>query len=374
MIRVLFLTPQLNLGGTEHHILKLCRSMPKSTVTPFVICANPRDQNSPITEKLRDAGVEVAFHPFGVKGLRSLAALRSFIRRKNIDIVHSFFYGNVMWDSLVYWLSSSSAFITERRNLQHWRVSQKIGFWEKVRNQLSTQIIANSTETKKVALSIEGLAAQRVAVIHNGIEAVSNNGIEGRISARKRLGFAEEEFVLLNVANLKEVKRQEDIILALANLCVQMPEIAWKLVLVGRSDQNYGEKLKGRVRELALESYVLFVGEQPDPSEFLRTADVFVLSSDAEGFSNALLEAFAYGLPAVATRVGGNTDLVKDGVNGFLYQPREALELADHLRHVASDPELRKTLGLGALNTAQYFSVDKTVANYVAMYSQILNK
>ena len=374
MIRVLFLTPQLNLGGTEHHILKLCRNMPRSAVTPFVFCANPRDQNSPITEKLRDAGVEVLFHPLGVKGLSSLAALRSFIHSKNIDIVHSFFYGNVMWDSLVYWLSSSSVFITERRNLQHWRVSPKIGFWEKVRNQLSTQIIANSTEAKRVASSIEGLADDRITVIHNGIEAVKVNRIEDRVLARRRLGIAGKEFVLVNVANLKEVKRQEDILSALADLCVQTPEIAWRLVLVGRSDQNYGEALKKRVYELALESRVLFVGEQQDPSEFLHAADLFVLSSDAEGFSNALLEAFAYGLPTVATRVGGNIDLVRDGANGFLYRPRDTIELADHLRHVALSPELRKTLGLEALNTAQYFSMNETVAKYVAMYSKILSE
>jgi glycosyltransferase involved in cell wall biosynthesis len=374
MIRVLFLTPQLNLGGTEHHILKLCRRMPRITVTPFVFCANLRDQNSPISEKLRDAGIEVLFHPLGIKGLSSLSALRSFIHQKKIDIVHSFFYGNVMWDSLIYWLSSASVFITERRNLQHWRVSPKIGIWEKMRNQLSTQIIANSTEAKRVASSIEGLADGRITVIHNGIEDVTINRIEYRDLARKSLGIAVEEFVLVNVANLKEVKRQEDILSALADLCVQTPEIAWRLVLVGRSDQNYGQALKKRVHELALESRVLFVGEQQDPSEFLHVADLFVLSSEAEGFSNALLEAFAYGLPTVATRVGGNIDLVRDGANGFLYQPRNTIELVDHLRNLAKSPELRKTLGLGALNTAQYFSMNETVAKYVAMYLEIFGE
>jgi glycosyltransferase involved in cell wall biosynthesis len=119
---------------------------------------------------------------------------------------------------------------------------------------------------------------------------------------------------------------------------------------------------------------VLFLGHRADVPDILQASDVFVLNSGSEGMSNALLEALAAGLPCVATAVGGNPELVRDGENGFLVPPRQSAPLARALATLLQDSSLRQRMGARSRAlAAREYSLDAMIRRTEAIYEDVLS-
>ena len=142
----------------------------------------------------------------------------------------------------------------------------------------------------------------------------------------------------------------------------------------------YGEgPLLPSMRELAgkldLGTSVVFQGHVDNVTEYLAAADIFVLPSLQEGMPNALLEAMACGLPPVATRIGGVEDIVIDGENGVLVDPGNGASLAEGLRRLLADEELKSTIAIKAQKTIyDFYSLENTVPRYLALYKRLLTE
>src|SRR5205814_1688916 len=130
------------------------------------------------------------------------------------------------------------------------------------------------------------------------------------------------------------------------------------------------EDLARRARELGLSGHVRFLGEVRDIAELLARASLFVLPSLTEGVSLTLLEAMARGIPVVATRVGGNAEVVMDGETGLLVGTRAPTELAAAMVRLVRDPGEGLRLGLaGRARVERHFDVRRMVADYEAHYT-----
>lgn len=138
------------------------------------------------------------------------------------------------------------------------------------------------------------------------------------------------------------------------------------------------ERLGIEAVEIARKKHTLHFLGMVDPSEVLahyKLFNVYVLPSTTEGLSQAILEAMYMGLPVVATRAGGNPDLVKEMENGLLFDDENINELANQIKRILDNPELAKTLSDGAKHTAQHtFSIDKTIKNYINYFTQLRNE
>jgi glycosyltransferase involved in cell wall biosynthesis len=133
------------------------------------------------------------------------------------------------------------------------------------------------------------------------------------------------------------------------------------------------EKLEGMAEDLSISGSVTFSGEIKDVVVPLQESAVFVLPSLSEGLSNVLLEAMACGLPIVATRIGGNIDLIKDGVNGILVDPERPDQLSNALRKILRDNDLARCMGIEARKTVEeQFSMDSVVKRYVELYKELV--
>ena len=211
------------------------------------------------------------------------------------------------------------------------------------------------------------LPEEAFGAIPNGVNTDRFVPAEDRSSVRRILELPRGRFVVLCVANLKPVKGHEFLLEAVRRLGDDARRMT--LVMVG------ADECDGRHQQWAAEHLdhcdVRFVGAQDDVRSWYQAADIFVLPSLWEGMSNALLEAMACGLPAVATRVGGNADVIRDGVSGLLVAPASAASLSEGLRRLLHDPAERFELGETARRHVELrFSLESTVSAYAAHYGQ----
>jgi glycosyltransferase involved in cell wall biosynthesis len=145
---------------------------------------------------------------------------------------------------------------------------------------------------------------------------------------------------------------------------------AANLILVGQGPER--ERLEAQARALGIVDRVQFTGGVADPADVLRAADLFVLPSVAEGMSNSLLEAMATGLACVASAIGGNTDLLDNGV-GRLVSGEEPAAWSDALIELLDNPEALRRLGAAARHRVETeFALPIVVDRYVELYRQLL--
>jgi len=143
-----------------------------------------------------------------------------------------------------------------------------------------------------------------------------------------------------------------------------------RLDIIGNGPER--SPLEQTAHRLGISSCVVFHGEQQNIVGFLQEASVFVLPSFAEGLPNVLLEAMACALPVVATRVGGNIDIIEDGQNGMLVDCNDPEQLSRALQAVSEDRDLAKKLGAAARKTvASRFSIEQVADQYCNLYEEL---
>ena len=208
---------------------------------------------------------------------------------------------------------------------------------------------------------------EAIRVIHNGVDTQRFAPCsETRVRIRKEFGFADECLVLGSVGRLVPIKDYPTLLYAAEQLLYRGFNV--RVLLAGEGPLL--ESLQGQVQNSRLLSgRVLFAGASDRVPELLNAMDIFALPSLGEGMSNTLLEAMACGLPLVATRTGGNSEIVEEGHSGWLYTPACVEELVDRLGYLSSQSEMRSRLGQNARErTVRQFSLDTMLRRYRDLY------
>jgi glycosyltransferase involved in cell wall biosynthesis len=186
-----------------------------------------------------------------------------------------------------------------------------------------------------------------------------------RTLLRTQYGVSESDFLWINVANLRPVKDQATLLRAFALTVKNLPN--QKLIILGEGGER--TKLESLTRELGLGNSVHLRGAVDDVANFLAAADGCVLSSRSEALPMSLLEAMSYGVPIVATSVGGIPEIISHGVTGLLSPPGESEKLAKYMLEVASDVARAGGLGASAKQYSSKFLAPEVVAIYSGFYS-----
>ncbi len=214
----------------------------------------------------------------------------------------------------------------------------------------------------------DGLAGNRIEVIENGIEVDRYGPATDRPALMRRLGLDPARRHVVHVARHHPVKDQPTLIRGFAGVAAQFPDV--DLLLVG--DGPLRPDLERLVAELGIADRVNFMGIRSDVADVLRAADVFGLTSVSEAASLTLLEAMATGLPVVVTAVGGNPEIVRDGVDGLLFPRGDAGRCAAALRRLLADPAYAKSLGeSGRKRVQEKYRLEQTVEAYHRLYREL---
>jgi len=231
------------------------------------------------------------------------------------------------------------------------------------------RIVAPSRCIVDVLVKDERVDHTRCRTIFNGVDTERFRPADAstRTRLRTQLGFGDNECLIGCVASFTPVKRHIDLLGAFARAAQRQARL--RLLLIG--DGPLRSEISARIEELGVAEHVRLLGARTDVENILPALDIFTLASSTEGMSNALLEAQACGVPAVATSVGGNIEVIR-GDSGVLVPPAAPGALAAALCNLAGNAELRGAFGAAARRTAQReFSLDAMVAAYESMYAEL---
>jgi glycosyltransferase involved in cell wall biosynthesis len=369
--KVFYLLDSLNVGGTETQAVELALRIPESGYEVTLGCLRAR---GPLLERLRGSQVAVReFHPEGgidsPAGFYQLLRLSWFLRRAKFDIVHT----HDLWSNLLgvpaARLAGVRAIVSSRRDLANfdWYQSKRRGWLRRIQN-LGGAVLVNATPIRDALIAEDGFKPGKLRVIHNGvdIEKFHTSGDE-----RDELfpGVGKGKLIVL-VGNMHtDVKGHPWLIASAPAVVHEFPSA--RFVLAGDGKQR--PRFEEQVAKLALEQNFLFLGRRTDIPKILACCDIAVLPSRAEGLPNAVLEYMAAGLPTVASRVGGNGELIEDGVTGLLVPSEDSAALSDALLALLRDPELaRRMAQSGQQFTIRNFSFERLVREVDELYSELL--
>jgi len=366
-LRVLNIIGSLDVGGAERYLSRVAPRLREHGVEVEICCLQ---KTGPLLAETEAAGVTVHGTRFIFRRrgaglprlapalLRAVADIRKLVRGGRYDAVHTYLFLADLLGTAGAQLAGCRRIITSRRALHAWRHGPAAyEHWlELGTNLVADELIANSRTVLEDVEKHERFLPRGRGVIYNGVDAEQYRpAAPGRGKGPLRL---------LNVGALSPRKGQEFAITALARLCEAGVEAS--LVLVGGGPDR--PALEALAERLEVGGQVEFAGEQLDPRPFLEAADLFVFPSRQEGFSNALIEAMASGLPVVASEVGGNREAVGDA-GGRIVPPEDAGALAAAILDLAAD---RGSLAaIGAANrerVAKKFSLDASVKRLADWY------
>lgn len=227
----------------------------------------------------------------------------------------------------------------------------------------AASVISNSQGLKELAL--ESNPRQEIGVIYNGINIDQFKPDASRKNP--------EEFVITpGGSRITTRKGLNYLVEAVSELVTGHPNIRLRIMGEGNSEED----LKNMVRELKLENNVEFLGRIPHENTVPRyqEADLFVLPSLNEGMSNAMLEALATGLPIVTTNTGGASELVKDGENGFIVEFQNSHDIAQKIKTIMDDKELRESMSRKSLEMSKEMSWQSVAEKYAGTYEKIMKQ
>jgi glycosyltransferase involved in cell wall biosynthesis len=372
-INIVVAAPPMNMGGTEKHLLHV---LPALEARGFRITAVLLEGGGALEPALRQRVAAVRSPALRLpRPLRTIAQARllhAAVKESRASVLHAFLSEPYIAATMAQLANAGQrpALVYGRRSLAFYMKRHRLGQRAEVAaHRLAAALVGNSLAVTRELVAEAG-GREKVCLIRNGVPLNDAVTPDEQAAARAKFGLPRESFVMALVANLHIYKGHADLLQALALIKDDLPD-PWRLLLVGR-DGGERARLLAQVQRLGLGENVLMPGEWPGSREPYAAADVGLLVSHTEGFSNSLIEGMAAGLPMVATRVGGNVEAVRDGETGFLVEPAAPTELAAALMSLSRLPDLRARFGAAARQTAlAHFSLDACVDGYERLWRSL---
>jgi glycosyltransferase involved in cell wall biosynthesis len=363
--RVAYVIGHLKVGGAQKHIYEVLRRLDRSRFTPRVYCLKRRGS---IVQSLERLGVRVTDLEIGdslstPKSLFRLFEFAQHLRRERVSLLHCYLPRASFFGAIAGRIAGVPAVLVSKRSLDR-QDSLKQVFLCRVADAWADLVLANSQAVLRHAVEVGRCRPDKLRLLVNGIdiERYRNASVNGLNCQVPLVG---------TVLRLEHIKGPAVFIEAAKRIVDEMPETRFMIIGDGSMRANL-ERLGG---SLGVADRVQFLGERDDVDVILPSFSIFILPSLVEGMSMALLEAMAAARPIVATAVGGNLDLIRDGDNGLLVPPGDPEQMALTAVKLLKNPQWAKRLGQTARTMVlTHHSANGMVRRLEEIYKELLQR
>lgn len=298
----------------------------------------------------------------------SLYQMVSYLKKVKAQIVHTHMYRPNISAVLAARLAGVPVIISNIHNVDHWDNRRQVKRDARFA-PLRDKVIAVSQAVRQDYLSQTGTDPDKCVVIYNGINLERFHPREKDSALIEEFGLGGKKVVGM-FARIVPQKDHHTFLKSAAIIKQEIPEV--RFLIVGEEEGQTGllKELQKQARELGLSEEAIFTGKRRDIPALLALCDVTVLSSLKEGFSNAVVESLAMGVPMVATGVGGNAEAILDGETGFIVPSGQPEPLAGRVIEILEQPAA--DMSARARERAKLFSLETMAANTDKLYRSLL--
>jgi glycosyltransferase involved in cell wall biosynthesis len=356
------------MGGAEKVAVDLATSLDRSRFDSL-FCAIKKPQTPTREGELSAAGVR--FFPLqrdSIRDPRVFSSLIRLLRRERIDILHAHLWDANLVAVIAGRLAGTPVIVAHEHTWSFEGDRLRVFTDRFVVARGSSVLLCVSAEDRRKMIEIEGIPAQHIRVVTNGIDPLAEpTGHD----LRAELGIARDAQVFGAVAVLRKQKRVDVLVQVLALLSERLADP--HLVIAG-GDAGLGNRRRTEAlaESLGVADRVHLIGRRDDIADVLAAFDVACLSSDYEGMPLSVMEYMSAAKPIVCTRVGGVSELIDDGVEGLLVPRRDPAAFADAVERLLRDPALAASLGQAArLRQRRDFSLAGVVTRVEGIYDEL---
>jgi glycosyltransferase involved in cell wall biosynthesis len=365
--RIVYLITELNVGGAENSLYQLVTHLNPKKFSPIVCSLSGEGK---IGEKLKAKGIEVVC--LGAKNKCDIAIffkLIKFLRAQKPHILHTYLFHANFIGRIAGRVAGVPIVISSVRTME----KQK---WHHVYLDMFTcwmvdKEICVSKDVEKFTGKYARVPAPKLITIYNGIDFSGLHPTKNAEDKKEELSIRRFSPIIGTVGHLTVAKGVDYLLKAFKLVLADFPNAC--LLIVGSGEQE--KKLKILAEDLNILTSVKFLGFREDNIDIINTMDVFVLPSLWEGMPNVILEAYALGKPVVSTRVGGSAEIIKNGKTGFLVPTRDEKSLANSIRLLLKNTNMRQEFGnRGKEFISKNFSLDRMVKDTEKLYEELIRK
>jgi len=360
-VTVLHTESSLGWGGQEQRTLRECLGIRKLGMRPAVLC--PPDAE--LGRRAVAAGIEV--FPCPMRKSYDVAAVRTILRvlrEEAVDVVNTHSSRDSLLAGMAARLSPRRPAVVRTRHLAL-PITSRISY-----SYLPHRVVTVSGYVKEYLVR-EGVPGERVVVVPTGIDAgrFADGAAPGNL--REELGLPQDIPLVGSIAVLRIKKGHRSLLEAAPSVLAAFPGTVFVIVGAGPQEKN----LRNAIDSMGLAGSVRMLGHREDVANVLLSLDLFVLPTVEEALGTAFVEAMAAGRAVVGCRVGGVPEVVEEGRTGLLVPPGDSAALADAIRSLLADGELRRSMGeAGRQAVRTRFSAEEMSRRMWELYRSLLSE
>jgi glycosyltransferase involved in cell wall biosynthesis len=373
-LTVFFPITDLARDGAQRQLFELVKGLDKKRYKPIVVTLLPGGAMEPEFKEIPEVQV-ISLKRNGKYDLIYLVRVIQLLNKMKADVVQPFLTPATFFGLLPALLCRVPVKIATER-LAKGRSTERLGFrfylkMEDFLSRFADLVVSNSDAGRQYVIE-RGIPRDQTKVIYNGINVNRLSAAEKDIEqVRRQLKVPPGGKVVGIMARLFPQKDHATFLRAAAIINRTMPDTRFAVVGDGPLRRN----LEKQSQELGLAAKTVFFGQQENVGAYLSAFDIAVLTSEAEGCSNSLLEAMALGKPVVVTDVGGNQELVQHGETGLLVPFGNAEATAEAILSLICDSQVAEAMGKKAREKiVNQFSLEKMVKQYASLYEDTLRR
>ncbi|MFA5778935.1 MAG: glycosyltransferase [Elusimicrobiota bacterium] len=346
-IKIFHLITSLNIGGTEKFLLTVLRNL--------------KDKYDFSIGYLKERGqISYEIEKFGIPVIKfNFFSLIKYLKEKKIQIIHTHLYRANILGRVAGRIAGTPVIISSQRSIDGWKKFYHI-WLDKITSNYCNLIIANSNAAKNILIKREKIIPEKIIVAYNGVELLEHQNIR----------TSERIFTVGYIGRLHKEKGTYLIPEIVKMVMEKNKNIKFLIYGDGPEKQN----LELRIRNLELENSVEFLGWQTNLKDVCSSIDVLLLPSEEESFPQAALESMSYGVPVIASDVGGVSEVVEHQKTGLLIKSKSPESFADAILSISQDHYCYHHFSENSKTKSSDFKIDKMIDSIDKIYESFLKK
>ncbi|WP_022670286.1 glycosyltransferase family 4 protein [Hippea alviniae] len=351
-MRILHVDTEKGFRGGEQQLLWLVEGLIKNGIDSAV--ATVKDE---LYNRCRKKGIKTV----RLTGNQLTDWLRLAKEGKNYDIIHAHTAKALNISALAKKINKKPLIYTRRVDYK-----PKNNIFTKFKYRLSDVVVCVSEAVKDTLVGF--VDSKKLRVIYSITDPKLEDSVDLKRVEKIRNSY-KGKFIVGTAAALTKQKNIPNLIEAASMVLKQAKDV----VFIVAGEGNLKEQLEKQIKSLSIEDRFFLIGFKRDIQNYIKAFDLFVLASDNEGFSGAILNAMILKIPVIVTDAGGAREIVEDNKSGFIVRKRDSKQLADAILKLYREPNLRDRFVDNAYKIVkEKFSVKKMVESYIIVYNELM--